>query len=40
MPDTRHHRGRHPDDDRLFAATFHPTLRTATQELSWLLTKG
>ncbi len=40
MPDTRRHRGRHPDDDRLFAAAQIPILRTAVAELAWLLTRG
>jgi len=34
------HRGRHPGDDRLFAASERPALRTAVAELSWLLTRG
>lgn len=40
MPDTRSHRGPHPDDARLFAPQAVPVLRTAVGELSWLLTKG
>lgn len=39
-PDTRQHRGAHPADTRLFAAEQLPSLRTATAELSWLLTRG
>lgn len=38
MPDQRHHRGRHPDDDRLFAPDQWPALRSAVADLSWLLT--
>lgn len=34
------HRGRHPGDDRLFAAGELPALRAATADLSWLLTRG
>ena len=34
------HRGRHPGDDRLFAAQELPALRAATEELSWLLSRG
>ena len=40
MPDKRKHRGRHPDDDRLFADPLLETLRTAVAEYSWLLTRG
>ncbi len=40
MPDKRKHRGKHPQDDRLFASGQHATLRTAVDELSWLLTHG
>ncbi len=40
MPDKRHHRGRHPEDERLFAEPRVPILRTAAAELSWLLTRG
>src|SRR5579884_1149594 len=39
-PDSQRHRGAHPDDRRLFAESQLPTLRTATAELSWLLTRG
>jgi hypothetical protein len=39
-PDTRQHRGPHPNDRELFAAEQIPTLRTATVELSWLLSHG
>jgi hypothetical protein len=40
MPDTRRHRGPHPDDAKLFAESWRPALRTAVGELSWLLTRG
>lgn len=40
MPDTRQHRGRHPSDERLFAAGHHDTLASAVFELSWLLSRG
>jgi hypothetical protein len=40
MPDQRKHRGPHPEDARLFAAALAPTLRQATAELAWLLTRG
>jgi len=39
MPDKRRHRGKHPDDDRLFAESYHETLRTAVAEYSWLLSR-
>ncbi len=39
-PDTRVHRGPHPSDRQLFSDERIPTLRTATQELSWLLSNG
>lgn len=40
MPDTRQHRGAHPSDVRLFDTSHIPALRTATIELSWLLSRG
>ncbi|GAK54837.1 hypothetical protein U27_01668 [Candidatus Vecturithrix granuli] len=40
MPDTRQHRGAHPEDQRLFAPSQLPRLRTAVFEFSWLLTRG
>ena len=40
MPDTRRHRGAHPEDATLFAAATIPTLRSAVEEFSWLLSKG
>jgi hypothetical protein len=39
MPDLRQHRGRHPEDDRLFAADQWPNLRGAVDDLSWLLSR-
>ena len=39
-PDRRRHRGAHPEDARLFADEVVPTLRVATAELSWLLSRG
>ncbi|HEX8847123.1 MAG TPA: DUF434 domain-containing protein [Pyrinomonadaceae bacterium] len=39
-PDKRQHRGAHPADERLFASDRLPELRTATAELSWLLSRG
>jgi hypothetical protein len=39
MPDIRKHRGAHPEDRKLFAAEQLPALRTAVEELSWLLTR-
>ena len=38
-PDIRKHRGAHPEDKKLFVADQLPSLRTATSELSWLLTR-
>lgn len=40
MPDIRKHRGAHPEDRKLFAAEQLVALRTAVNELSWLLTRG
>jgi hypothetical protein len=40
MPDRPQHRGRHPDDDRLFAPRHWPALKTAVSDLSWLLSRG
>ncbi len=39
MPDTRKHRGAHPEDRKLFADDQLPALRTAVRELSWLLSR-
>ena len=40
MPDTRSHRGPHPDDEHLFAPAAWPRLRDATADLSLLLSRG
>lgn len=40
MPDTRTHRGAHPEDAALFAPERQPELRTACGELSWLFDRG
>jgi hypothetical protein len=40
VPDTRHHRGPHPQDLELFAATHWPALGAAVADLSWLLSRG
>jgi hypothetical protein len=40
LPDTRSHRGPHPDDAHLFAPAAWPRLRDATADLSWLLSRG
>lgn len=40
MPDTRQHRGPHPEDARLFASTMHHALRAGVADLSWLLERG
>ena len=40
MPDTRRHRGPHPEDAELFAPGCWPALRAATADLSWLLSRG
>ena len=40
MPDRRAHRGRHPDDLKLFSEAAIPTLRVAVDEYSWLLTRS
>ena len=39
-PDTREHRGPHPADREYFSDKHIPKLRTATTELSWLLSHG
>ena len=39
MPDRRRHRGKHPEDARLFAESHHASLRMAVSEYSWLLTR-
>ena len=40
MPDTRSHRGPGPEDEQLFAAKQWPVLRTATDDLCWLLNRA
>jgi hypothetical protein len=40
MPDTRRHRGPHPEDAQLFAPAVWPVLRAAVGDLSWLLSRG
>lgn len=40
VPDKRMHRGPHPEDEILFAPDAWPRLRTATHDLSWLLSRG
>lgn len=40
MPDTRRHRGPHPEDARLFAPEHLPRLQQAAAELAWLLDRG
>lgn len=40
MPDTRRHRGPHPEDARWFDHAHWPALRAAAGDLSWLLSRG
>lgn len=40
MPDSRRHRGPHPQDADLFAPTEHAKLRQAAGHLAWLLSRG
>lgn len=40
MPDTRSHRGPHPEDDELFARDQLPKLRDAVRDLAWLRSRG
>jgi hypothetical protein len=40
MPDTRTHRGPHPDDTRLFGEAMLPVLRDAATDYCWLLNRG
>jgi hypothetical protein len=40
LPDTRSHRGPHPEDQRLFAAEMLAVLREAAADLNWLLSRG
>ena len=39
-PDRRQHRGAHPEDQRLFAPERLRALRQATDDLTWLLSRG
>jgi hypothetical protein len=40
MPQKQHHRGKHPEDDRLFDARWLPILRKAVADLSFLYGRG
>ncbi len=40
MPDKRRHRGKHPDDDKLFARTQQGALQSAVSDFAMLLTRG
>ena len=40
VPDSRNHRGPHPEDARLFAPRAWPGLREAVADLCWLLSRG
>lgn len=40
MPSRQSHRGKHPSRDDLFGERWHPVLRQATADLSWLLSRG
>jgi hypothetical protein len=40
VPDTRSHRGPHPEDGPLFCPAMLPRLWAAVADLSWLLTRG
>ncbi|MBN1516146.1 DUF434 domain-containing protein [Candidatus Sumerlaeota bacterium] len=40
MPNRQRHRGRHPQDARLFDVAQQAVLRRATADLSWLLSRG
>jgi hypothetical protein len=40
MPDSRTHRGAHPEDERLFSPERLPALRAGCHDLSWLLSRG
>lgn len=39
-PDTKKHRGAHPEDQNIFAPSQLPKLRQALSDLSWLLSRG
>jgi hypothetical protein len=40
MPDTRTHRGAHPEDGKLFAREQWPNLQSAAVDVCWLLDRG
>jgi len=40
MPDRRTHRGANPEDESSFHPTWHPALRSAVADLSWLLSRA
>jgi hypothetical protein len=40
MPDSRSHRGAHPDDVRVFAREQWPALQRASADLAWLFDRG
>jgi len=40
VPDSRTHRGPHPEDEQLFAPSTWGILREATRDLCWLLSRG
>lgn len=40
MPDKRTHRGAHPEDRDLFSERYLDALRTASEDLCWMLTRG
>jgi len=40
MPDRRKHRGKHPEDDELFAERHLAALRSAVTDFAWLLSRG
>jgi hypothetical protein len=40
VPDSRSHRGPHPEDDQLFGPAVRPQLVEAAADLSWLLSRG
>jgi hypothetical protein len=40
LPDTRKHRGAHPEDEKLFAPAARAGLARSVRDMSWLLTQG
>jgi hypothetical protein len=40
VPDTRSHRGLHPEDEHLFGEQMRSRLKQATDDLCWLLSRG